>query len=86
MEVYGRVEPEIELLLSVAFALREDVSVKNIRIPTYISQELKVNLVMIWSLRRQLPIYTPINHLINEHIEGNEEECYIYEDCIRIKW
>jgi len=37
VEVSGGIKPEIELLLSVAFALGEDVCVKNIGIPTYIS-------------------------------------------------
>ena len=34
VEVSGGVEPEIELLLPVTFALREDVCVENIRVPT----------------------------------------------------
>ena len=39
------IEPEIELLLSVAFSLAEDISVKDVRITAKISQELKVYLI-----------------------------------------
>ena len=34
VEVSGGVEPEIELLLPVTFALGEDVCAQNIRVPT----------------------------------------------------
>ena len=50
VEVLGGIEPKIKLLLSVAFSLREDIGMKNVRLPTYIAQELKVNLVMICPL------------------------------------
>ncbi len=50
VEVSGGVEPEVELLLSVPFALGEDVCVENVRIAAYVPQELKINLVMGWAL------------------------------------
>lgn len=56
MEISGRVKPEIELLLSVSFSLSEDIGVHNIRVPTSISQELKIYLIMSRSLRRQLHV------------------------------
>lgn len=46
VEIFGWVEPEIELLLSVSFPLSKDISVKDIRISTKISQELKIDLIM----------------------------------------
>lgn len=48
------VEPEIKLLLSVAFPLSKHIGVKNVRIATNVSQKLKVDLIMGWPLRRQL--------------------------------
>ena len=45
VEIGSRVEPEMELLLSVAFALAEDVGVKSVRFTGRVSQELKVYLV-----------------------------------------
>ena len=45
MKICSWVKPEIELLLSVAFALAEDISVKDVRITAKISQELKVYLI-----------------------------------------
>ena len=54
VEVPRGVKPEIELLLSVSLPLSEYVSVQNIRVATKVSQELEVDLVMRWSLRRQL--------------------------------
>lgn len=38
-------KPEVELLLSVSFALAEDIGVKNVRVTTQIPQELKVYLI-----------------------------------------
>lgn len=46
VEIFGWVEPEIELLLSVSFPLSKDISVKDIRISTKVSQELKIDLIM----------------------------------------
>ena len=54
VEVSCGIKPEIELLLSVSLPLSEHVSVQNIRVTTKVSQELEVDLVMCWSLRRQL--------------------------------
>jgi hypothetical protein len=50
VEVSGGVKPKIKLLLSVTFTLSEDVCVKNIRVTTCVSQELKINLIMGWPL------------------------------------
>ena len=52
MKICSWVKPEIELLLSVAFSLAEDISVKDVRITAKISQELKVYLIPCWSFRR----------------------------------
>lgn len=54
MEVLGWVEPEVELLLSVAFPLSEDIGVQNVRVFAEIPEELEVDLIMSWPLRRQL--------------------------------
>lgn len=48
------VKPEIELLLSVSLALSENICVENIRVTAKVSQELKVNFIVSWPLRRQL--------------------------------
>ena len=45
VEIGSGVEPEMELLLSVAFALAEDVGVKSVRFTGRVSQELEVYLV-----------------------------------------
>jgi len=52
VEVFGGVEPKIELLLSVSFSLSEDVGVKNIRVSTKVTKELKIYFIMRWSQRR----------------------------------
>lgn len=51
VEVSGGVEPEVELLLSVSFALGKHVCVENVGVAAHVSQEFKINLVMGWSLR-----------------------------------
>jgi hypothetical protein len=45
VKICSWVKPEIELLLSVALALAEDIGVKDVRIATQIPQELEVYLV-----------------------------------------
>jgi len=45
VKISSWIKPEIELLLSVALALAEDISVKDVRIATEIPQELEVYLV-----------------------------------------
>ena len=45
VKICSRVEPKIELLLSVAFALAEHIGVKNVRITTQVSKEFKVYLI-----------------------------------------
>lgn len=49
VEIFCRVKPEVELLLSISFILREHVCMDNIGISTQVSQELKINLVVVWS-------------------------------------
>jgi len=51
VEVSGGIEPEIELLLSVPFALGKHVCMENVRVAAHVSQEFKINLVMSWALR-----------------------------------
>lgn len=46
VEVVGGVEPEIELLLPIAFPLCEYVSMENIRVSTKVTQKFKVDFVM----------------------------------------
>jgi hypothetical protein len=45
VKISSWIKPEIELLLSVALALAEDIGVKDVRIATQIPQELEVYLV-----------------------------------------
>lgn len=52
MEGLGRVEPEMKLLLSVAFPQGEHVGVERVRVPGEVAQELKVDLVMSRPLGR----------------------------------
>ena len=54
VEVSRGVKPEIELLLSVSLPLSEHIGVQNVRVAGEVPQELEVDLVMCWSLRRQL--------------------------------
>ena len=54
VEVSCGVKPEMKLLLSVPFALSEDIGVQNVGVTTKIPQELEVDLIMSWPLRRQL--------------------------------
>lgn len=66
VEVSCGVKPEIELLLSVSLPLSEHIGMQNIRVTTKVSQELKVNLIMCWPLRGQLPNKrkTVSNHIL----------------------
>lgn len=50
MEILCRVEPEMELLLSVPLPLSEHIGMQCIRISTKVPKELEVNLIMCWSL------------------------------------
>ena len=52
VELLGGVEPEAQLLLSVAFAVDEDVGVHRVRLATYVPQELHVYLIVPLPLRR----------------------------------
>ena len=56
MKIFCWIKPKVELLLSVSLPLGEHIGMKNIRVSTKVSQELKINLIMCLSLRRQLPI------------------------------
>lgn len=55
VEIGGGVEPEMELLLSVAFPLAEHVGVESVGVAAQIPQELEVYLVPTRSFWRQLP-------------------------------
>ena len=46
VKVGSGIEPEVELLLSVALPLAEHIGVKNVRITTEVPQEFKVYLIM----------------------------------------
>lgn len=52
VEVFGGVEPQIELLFPVTFPLCEYVCMKNIRITTQVTQKFKIYLIMNISKRR----------------------------------
>lgn len=50
VKVFCWVEPQVELLLPISLPLSEHIGVKRVRIPTQISEELKVYLIMCQSL------------------------------------
>lgn len=50
VEVSSGVEPEVELLLSVPFALGKDVCVENVGVTAHVPQELEIYLIMSWPL------------------------------------
>ena len=50
MEISCGVEPEMELLLSVALSLSEHIGVESVRLAGCISQELEIDFIMVWSL------------------------------------
>lgn len=52
VKIFCWVEPNVELLLSISFPLRVHISVDDIRLSTQVSQELEINLVMVWPFRR----------------------------------
>lgn len=62
MEILCRVEPEMELLLSVSLSLTEHIGMQCIWISAKIPKELKVNLIMCRSLRRKLHIIIQFSH------------------------
>ena len=47
MEISSWVEPQVELLFSVAFALAENICMENVGITTQVTQELKVDLIPV---------------------------------------
>lgn len=51
MEVLGRIEPEIELLLPVPFPLGVHIGVEDIRVSAKVTKEFEINLVVIRPLR-----------------------------------
>lgn len=51
MEILGGIEPKEELLLSIAFALGEDVCVNGVGIATRVSKELEIYLVVVLTFR-----------------------------------
>ena len=52
VKIFCWVKPEVELLLSIPFPLRKHISMENIRVSAKVPQELKINLVVCWALRR----------------------------------
>ena len=66
VEIFCWIKPEVELLLSVSLPLGKHIGMKNIRVSTKVSQELKINLIMCLPLRRQLQknLSMPFHHVI----------------------
>lgn len=54
MEVGGGVEPEVELNLPVARSLGEDIGVDGVGLTAEVAKELKVNLIVVASLRGEV--------------------------------
>lgn len=52
VEIFCGVKPKIELLFSIPYALSVDIGVDYVGFSTEISQELKINLIMVWPFRR----------------------------------
>jgi hypothetical protein len=52
VEIQGWVELQVELLLTIAKALSEDIRVHNIRISREVAQKFKVYFVMLGALGR----------------------------------
>lgn len=52
VEVLGWVKPQVELLLSAASALSDDIGMENVRFAGDISEELKINFIVGRSLCR----------------------------------
>lgn len=68
MKVTGGIEPEVELLLPVALPLSVYIGVEDVRVPTQVSQELKVDLVVGWSFRRQLHHKYDIEYIMSRFL------------------
>lgn len=54
MEVLGRVEPETESLFSVSNTIYVNISLHQVRFSTSVPQELEVEFIVLWTLRRHL--------------------------------
>lgn len=78
VEVSCGVKPEKKLLLSVPLALSVDIGVQNVGVTTKIPQELEVDLIMSWPLRRQLQKQSTkiVNYLYaqEQRFRGRHEE------------
>lgn len=72
MEILCRVEPEMELLLSVSLSLTEHIGMQCIWISAKIPKELKVNLIMCRSLRRKLHYYPVQSSKPNTKLHKNK--------------
>lgn len=57
MEVLGRIEPEMKLLLPVALSLSVHIGMDRIWVPRQVAEELKVDLIVGRTLRRQLKAF-----------------------------
>lgn len=54
VKIRGRVEPHVELLLSIAFSLANHVGVDGVRVAAQVAQELEINLVPCRTFGSQL--------------------------------
>lgn len=74
VEVLGGVEPEIELLFSVTFSLREYVRVEDVWVATQVTKKLEVDFVVRRTQRRKLRTEKKFRYLIrmsySMHIAG----------------
>lgn len=55
VEFLGGVEPETEPLFSVSDTIHINISLHQVRLATGVSQELEVEFIVVWTLRRHLP-------------------------------
>lgn len=81
MEVLGRVEPEVDPLLPVALPSGEHIGLEDVGLATPVPQELKVDLVVLRVLRRELSGKNPkhksvmsCTYLLESFIRKEEEE------------
>lgn len=65
----GRIEPEVDTLLTVTFPAGKDVSLENIRLTGPVSQELEVYLVVFGVLGRKLHAWTYEVYVYGKSVE-----------------
>lgn len=54
VEVGSGVEPKVDSLLPATYSIWEHIGLQNVGLSGHITQELEVNLIMVWCLRRKL--------------------------------